>query len=226
MVVFFKNYNRTDRTLLSIQSVRYLFPNIDIRCLFLYDNSADEYIYNNSTQIELLSRLDVKLFFDKKKWYFGPGGFSSNNGYYFTEGINKIQALTKEEEKVLIVDEDTFFTTGQTIQFLLDNDFDLACAYWGTYEPVIYSRRPSLEINGSILCVNSKKLNDLFPIVEKGEYIEILLGHELYEKCIDKGFKVVTIPTRNFQNFHGDGCWTNSIDVIRNELTLASIPYE
>jgi hypothetical protein len=189
MVVFFKNYKRTDRTLLSIQSVRY---------------------------------------FDKKKWNFGSDSAfgSANNGYYFTEGINKIQSLTKNEKKVLIIDEDTFFTTGETIKFLLNNDFDLACSYWQAPEPIIYKCRSKFEVNGSIICINSKKLNGLFPIIEQAEYIETLLGYELYDKCIDLEFKVIEIATRHGQNFFGDGCWTNDIEKIKEELTKANIQYE
>lgn len=222
MKIFFKNYKRTDRTLLSIQSVRFLFPNIKICCLNLYDTSADEY----DLDIPNFNKWNVDLYFDKKKWNFGPGTYSSYNGYYFTEGINKIQALTKNDEKVLIIDEDTFFTTGETIKFLLNNDFDLACSHWGSPEPVIYARRPKFELNGSIICINSKKLNELFPIIEQAEYIEILLGHELYEKCIDLEFKVIEIATRHGQNFFGDGCWANDIEKIKEELTKANIPYE
>ena len=35
MIVFYKNYNRLERTYLSIQSVRYLFPEIEIHCLLV-----------------------------------------------------------------------------------------------------------------------------------------------------------------------------------------------
>jgi hypothetical protein len=228
MIIFFKNYKRTDRTLLSIQSVRFLFPDIDIRCLNLYDNSADEYLYECERQMEIFKQCNVKLYFDKKKWNFGSESAigSANNGYYFTEGINKIQALTKNEKKVLIIDEDTFFTTGETIKFLLNNDFDLACSYWQAPEPIIYKCRPKFEVNGSIICINSKKLNGLFPIIEQAEYIETLLGYELYDKCIDLEFKVIEIATRHGQNFFGDGCWTNDIEKIKEELTKANIPYE
>ena len=66
----------------------------------------------------------------------------------------------------------------------------------------------------------------MFPIIEQAEYIEILLGHELYEKCIDLEFKVIEIATRHGQNFFGDGCWANDIEKIKEELTKANIPYE
>lgn len=229
MIIFYKNYQRTNRTLLSIQSVRYLFPNADIRCLFLYNESADEYIYEHSNEIELLKKLKVKLYFDKKKWNFENKSASSSaiNGYYFTEGINKIQKITKESEKVLILDEDSFFTTGKTIQFLLDNEFDLAWAEWGCGpNPITYDERPKKEINGSILAINSKKLNHLFPIIEKKEYIEFILGFELYQKCLDLEYKIVEIATRYNFNYCGDGIFTNDINEIKKELQKANIPYE
>lgn len=229
MIIFYKNYKRTERTLLSIQSVRYLFPTIDIRCLFLYEESADEYIYECVKEIELLKKLKVKLYFDKKKWNFenSSASNSSHNGYYFTEGINKIQSLTKESEKVLILDEDSFFTTGKTIQFLLDNKFDLAWAHWGcSPTPITYDKRPKSEINGSILGINSKKLNNIFPIIEKNEYIEFILGFELYEKCLELKYEIIEIPTRHNWNYFGDGTFTNDVNEIKNELKKANIPYE
>ena len=46
-----------------------------------------------------------------------------------------------------MMDEDNFFTTGETLKFLINNEFDLA---YGIYN--IYS------INASILCINCNKL--------------------------------------------------------------------
>lgn len=230
MTIFFKNYKRTDRTLLSIQSVKHFFPNIKICCLNLYDESADEYLYNFEKELQLFKKLEVKLFFEKKKWNFlkeTSAKGSPNNGYYFTEGINKIQSITKDEEKVLIIDEDSFFTNGKTIEFLLNSNFDFAWADWECIEnPLTYEHKPKMSINGSIIAINSKKLNHLFPIVEKREYIEFLLGFELYEKCLNEELSLVKIPTRLNQNFCGDGVWTNEIEVIKSELQKANIPYE
>lgn len=226
MIVFYKNYKRTDRTLLSIQSVRFLFPAIDISCLLLYDETPSEY----DEWLDAFKKFNVNLFFDKKTYNFGDtsGAGSSYNGYYFTEGINKIQKLSKESEKVLIIDEDSFFTTGETIKFLLANPFDLACCHWpAPSEMLTYSERPQFEMNASILAINSKKLDEFFPIVEKQEYIEVLLGHELFSKV--RGMEnsiVLEIPTRNYTNYYGDGLHTNDIEVIKEELTKANIPYE
>jgi len=228
MIIFYKNYRRTDRTLLSIKSVRHLFPNIDIRCLCLYDNSIAEY----TNDISLFESLGVRLCFDKKQYNFGhdSAAGSTYNGFYFTEGINKIQALTREEEKVLILDEDSFFTTGQTIQFLIENEFDLAYGTWPAppqETSVKYGGRPSVELNGSVVGINSKKLNTLFPLDAYNQSIEILLGYELYERTLlINDTKVFQIPTRNYIDYCGDGIHTNSTEEIKSELKKANIPYE
>jgi len=119
MIVFFKNYKRTDRIYLSIQSVRHLFPTMDIRCLFLYDETINEYI----NDIPQFQKLGVQIYFDKKKYNFGntSAAGSALNGYYFTEGINKIQALTRDCDKVLILDEDG---VRRAIVELLDDKVD------------------------------------------------------------------------------------------------------
>jgi hypothetical protein len=61
MIVFYKNFKRTERTLLSIQSVRHFYPDMDIRCLNLFLDNADEY----KEYIEKFESLNVKLYFDK-----------------------------------------------------------------------------------------------------------------------------------------------------------------
>jgi len=227
MIVFFKDYKRTDRTYLSVQSVRHLFPNIDIRCLFLYDNDISEYIQYMPKFLEL----GVSIYFDKKKWNFGntSAAGSTLNGFYFTEGINKIQALTREYEKVLILDEDSFFTSGETIRFLLDNTFDLACGDWPAppWPPIAYATRPSYEVNACTLAINPKKLNHLFPILERNESIEILLGHELYDKTkqIENSI-ILELPTRKYTDYCGDGLHTNNVIEIEAELNRVNIPFK
>jgi len=228
MIVFFKNYKRTDRTYLSIQSVRHLFPSIDIRCLFLYNSDAREY----ADVIDKFKELNVQIYYDKKKWNFDnlSGAGSADNGYYFTEAINKIQFITSDiDGKVLIVDEDTFFTSGETIKFLLNTELDLACSYWPspiTSKPYIYEKHNINGINGSILCINPKKLNNLFPIREEREYIENILAYELVDRCLDLNYKVVEIPTRFYYNYYNDGVHTNSLEDIIIFMHKAKIPYK
>jgi hypothetical protein len=221
MIVFFKCYKRFQNTLLCIQSVRHLFPEIDIRCLFLYDEDPFEY-YRLAPSLE---NLNVKMYHDKKTYNFGNGKGSDVNGYYFTEGINKMQKLVSSENKVLFLDEDQFFTTGATIQFLLDTDFDLAYATWPAPQTPAPYGRPSVEINGAIVAVNPQRLNHLFPLPEQKEYIELLLGRELHDKAVAQGFKVVDIPTRKYTDFFGDGVHTNDIETMKQQLNAHNIPF-
>lgn len=228
MIVFYKNYRRTERVLLSIQSVRHLFPEMDIRCLNLYKEDPTEY----DSYLHLFEKFNVTLYSEKKTYDFGSSGADFPvNGFYFTEGINKIQRLVKDlDEKVFILDEDQFFTTGDTIKFLQNTDFDLAYSFYWAPPAVKYNRNSGpngdVQVNGAFLAINPKKLDELFPIVETEEYIEILLGAELYDKCIEKKLNVVTIPTRYQVNYYGDGVHTNDINVIKNTLHRANIPFE
>ena len=223
MIVFYKNYKRTDRTLLSIQSVRHLFPDIEIRCLLLYDSDVSEY----DSYIDLFKKFNVTLYFDKKTYNFGSSAVGSpRNGYYFTEGINKIFNLTKElEEKVFILDEDQFFTTGKTINILLNTEFDLACAHWQCPNPITYKNKPIFEVNGALLAIRPVKFKNIFPLPEKYEYIESLLGHELYRPAIDNKLNIFHIPTRVHTNYNGDGVHTNNIYEIIHHLKNFNIPY-
>jgi hypothetical protein len=230
MIVFYKNYDydkyqiRSDRTYLSIQSVRYLFPEIDIRCLFLYNESPEEY----DDKIHKFKELGVTTYFSKKTHRVGDGSGrgSEYNGLYFTEGINKIQYICKDiNDKVLIVDEDSYFTTGETIRYLQNTNFDLAYAEWPSPSPRIYKERSSVGINGSILSINPKKLNSLFPISEQIEFIETLLGYELYEKAKDLNFEIVEILTKKYEKFR-DGQWTNERSFIQYDLKNHNIPYK
>jgi hypothetical protein len=225
MVVFYKNYKRTERVLLSIQSVKYLFPDIKVYCLLLFDKDKREY----DSYVETFNKLGVSLFFDKKKYNFGnlSAQGSVNNGFYFTEGINKIQKICVDidiNQNVLILDEDHFFTTGKTINFLLNETFDLAIGTWPAPDPVIYKKRPVIEPNASIVCMNPVSLNEIFPITPMHEYVEILFGFELVEKSMNLGKIVKKIPTRDYTNFHDDGIHTNNIEEIKTQLTLANIP--
>lgn len=225
MVIFYKNYKRDNRTLLSIKSVKHLFPELKIYCLILFNESPSEYDKFTSQ----LNYLGVDYFFSKKTYDFGSlnAAGSSYNGYYFTEGINKIHKFCIQQkivDKVLSLDEDHFFTTGDTIQFLLDNDFDLAVGSWPA--PSSAPNHAPFECNASVVAFNPLSLIEIFPLPERKEYVEILWGWELVEasKRLDK--KVVTIPTRDYINYHGDGIHTNDIDKIKQELIKHNIPFE
>jgi hypothetical protein len=203
--------------------VRHLFPDIEIRCLLLYDSDVSEY----DSYIDLFKKFNVTLYFDRKTYNFGSSAIGSpHNGYYFTEGINKIFNITRDMEcKVLILDEDQFFTTGETIRALLNNEFDLACAFWFCPAPITYEHSPAFGVNGAILAIRPAKFKNIFPLPEKYEYIETLLGHELYSPAVNEQMNIFHIPTRWHVNHYGDGLHTNDINEIIHHLKNFNIPY-
>ena len=59
-----------------------------------------------------------------------------------------------------------------------------------------------------------------------GEYVENVLGFELYDKCEVEGFEIVRIPTRQYGDYCGDGIHTNDVNEIKTELSKAKIPFK
>jgi len=219
MIVFYKNYKRSERTYLSIQSLKHFFPNVDVRCLFLYDENPEEY-YSDILKFESIG---VTCYLDIKKYNFPNLTSFGNkiNGFYFTEGINKIQKIMNDlDGKLLVVDEDSYFTNGETIKFLLNEECDLAFCNWPSPDLI-----HKIGINGSILSFNPKILNHFFPLPEKEEYIEDLLGVHLYDRCVSENFKVIKIPTRDYNNYFGDGTHTNDISEIKDQLIKHKIKF-
>lgn len=235
MIIFFKCFRRIDRVYLSIQTVRYIFPKIQIECMLQYKNDINEI---NKNHIEKIRKLNVNIFFDKKKYDFGQSGESSIvNGFYFTEMINKAHNHYKEYDgKVLVLDEDNIFTKKTTINFLINNEFDLAYGTWGSPDTahldsckkkygIFKEQGGNITPNASFMCFNFKKLNDFFPLPEKKFWVENLLLEELVAKVKDN-YNVKLIPTRNFYDYGGDGIFTNDIRVLKRCVHQANIKFE
>lgn len=283
MIVFYRNYKRTERTLLCIQSVRHLFPDIDIRCLLTHDNDASEYDH----ALPYFDKLNVKVYHHKKIYNFGLYGENYNNeftkqeivkfrqeqsvaevngpgnvvdgrhygpsyGYFTIEYLNKIQSLLRDvDDKVLVVDEDHFFTTGETINFLKETDYDFACGLYSEEMQRLVPSAPKSEnrehiearglesnrnfvieevyayhVNGNIQSFNPKKLDSLFPLIPNG-CIEPELTIQLLIPCVRKGYNVVSIPTRCYGLIYPrDGAHVNGVQSISAHLTQHKIPFE
>lgn len=204
LTIFYKDYKRTDRTILSIQTVRRLFPWIRICLLLQYKESVDEI---EKSTLKLLYKMGVRLFLDKKKYDFGSSGANTTyNGYYFTEMINKIQKLSvdMELERVFILDEDNFFTSGETIRFLQRHDFNLAYGTW-------IAPNKTISINASCIALNIPNTKDIFPLPEKEELIEYLLETHLLNVIREwDSPNIIQIPTRNYTDYGNDGAFVNS----------------
>jgi hypothetical protein len=208
MIVAYKNYKRTERLLLCIRSVKHFMPDVQIHCLNLFDEAPAEY----DSDIDAFKKLGVDVHFAKNKHKCGPGFGSPCNGFYYTEYLNYFSIMFQDlNEKVIAMDEDVYFTTGQTLAYLRDTDFDLAWAnwWWG--------------VNGGILGINFNRLAKLFPLPEIKLEIEKILKAYLLDKAVSSGFSVAKIPTRDSENYFGDGSYTNDTMKVKSDLVAAKI---
>lgn len=211
MIVAYKNYKRTERLSLSLLSAMHFAPRAEFHCLFLYDESKDEL----SKDAKTIRDMGVQVHFAKSKHNVGPASNSESNGLYFTEYLNYFSKIFQNKKKVIVLDEDNYFTTGSTLKWMEETEFDLAWARW-------YCPR-GWGVNASIVGVNFEKIGHVFPLPERVEYIETLLQKELYEKAISAGAVTKEIPTRNNHNYFGDGSWTNDVNEIRRHMLEAKI---
>lgn len=221
MIICYKNYKRTDHVALCIRSVRYFYPDIEINLVFQYDKDPSEY----DDELYLVEKLNVIKHYMPKKYNFGGGSGNSYNGFYFTEWINVAQRLFSYAEKAIVMDENVYFTTGQTLKWLDENDFDLAWYHW--FAP-LYSDRywisfPKVMMAASLFGINFAKMKKFFPIPEVQEHIEIILGHSIHDKCESINGKILKIPFRNQDDHFGDGSHTNSYEHMYNHLKESGI---
>ena len=217
MIVIFRNFLRNKMVNLTAQSVKHFVPNTTFYCLTLYkkdywDDYADQepllpYITQFARPTKYVSSNQVHDHEDSTKT---SGYQNGDNAKYFTEGFNYIMEVFKGvDQKVLILAEDHFFTTGAVLKELQDNEFDLAIAPWDVDD----------DANGSVICWRPTKVAHLFPLPEGGAPIEILLKHTL----VDKVENVYKIKNRKHADYFGDGKYTNSSVEIEEELKKAGI---
>jgi len=212
LIVAYKNYKRTDRLLLSIASVRHFMPAADLHCLLMFEESTGEC----DAVAAAVSELGATVHFAPLKHRTtGPGAFSKANGLYFSEYLNYFSQIFSGETKVLAMDEDNYFTTGETLRWMESTQFDLAWARWHCVE--------GWGVNASILGLNFSRLAPIFPVPERMEYIETLLQRELYDRAAAVGADIKEIPTRNNHDYFGDGSWTNDVERIKGDLIAAGI---
>lgn len=206
-VFVIKNFKRTRDCILTIKSIRHFCDN-EIHVLNLFNQSIDE--YKNSRELvynKKLIEMGVVEHFWKTKYECGPGANSPANGLYYSEGINYCFEMFKDQnKKVIFLDENHFFTTGETIKFLLNNDYDFAYGTWGN--PTIGSNEDDLMPNCSLLGVNFFNLRYLFPVKELIMFCEPLISSEVLTKISDTS-RIIKIPTRASLNYFGDGFHTN-----------------
>lgn len=211
MIVCIKNYHKNINSSLTARSVKHFLPDSKVYLINVYEDlnrdGLDSSVFDGI--------IDFKAKYSGKIW--GPGEGSPSNGLYFTEGINHaFNLFSDSEDKVVILDEDHFFTSGQTLRELKETEYDFAWAYWFAPDP------HPLDMSASILSFRPKKVSHLFPLPERVQFIETLLRTELHEKLIGNCI-IHKISTRDHGDYHGDGKFTNSHQVIEDELRKAGI---
>ena len=219
MIVVYKNFFRNKMVNLSAKSVRHFLPNAKFHCLSLYKENQDE--YNNQ---EPLSP-EITNFYRQTKYIFNTGrpldcvsdicsGYAHpENAKVFTEGFNYIHEEFKTtNEKLLILSEDHFFTTGKVIKELIDHDFDFAYGIWGR----------DIDVNASIACLRPAALTEIFPISETTtNAVEGHLGDHLTAR-VDPSRRYI-IKHRLVLDYFGDGIYTNSSETMLKKLIEANI---
>jgi hypothetical protein len=224
MIIAIKNYFRNKMVNLTAQSVTHFIPKCNVYCFSLYKNTEDEYateepllpyitqLYCKTKYINNTGKLQDHIDETQTAGYAHP-----DNVKYFTEGFNIIQQYFFQKninDKVLILAEDHFFTTGAVLNELTSHDFDLAYAAWDGAD--------ELDANGGILCIKPVTLSELFPLSEEpGQIIEHRLSSCLIRKVSpERRYK---IKNRKQINYFGDGLYTNSSVKIKEELIKAGI---
>ena len=222
-IFIIKNFKRTKDCILTIKSIRHFCDN-EINVLHLFNESIDEYKVSSELSLnEELMDMGVIQHFGKTKYVFppGPGDIGPAKGLYYSEALNYCSEIFKGlNKKIIILDENHFFTSGETIKFLLNNDYDFAYGTWGN--PYLLDDRNEKMTNCSILGINFLNLKNLFPIQEQFMFCEPLINQEILTKITDKS-RIFKIPTRVHNNYCGDGFHTNGYDQMYDALQKSGI---
>ncbi len=206
MKVVVKNFFRNEIVNLTARSLKHFIPDVDIAVMNLCKTSSSD--YDSEVRFDFSPR---EVFYDKTK-YHGMGSAVGNdaNGLFFSEGYNFVLNRYRDcDEKVLILAEDHFFTTGTTLRELQEKDFDIAYAPWDSSE--------SKGANGSLLCFRPKRIFSRVPEVR--EPIEGLLMRWIDGQNVRKH----ALSTRAQLDYKGDGFYTNSSGEIKAALQKANI---
>lgn len=222
LVVGIKNFRRNAMVNLTALSVRHFLPNAQIHCFTLYKNSMQEYdgqqpihpwIYHHVGRTQFVSNNPCHDHVDER---MTSGYANPENGAFFTEGYNIMHHVFREmDEPLLMLAEDHFFQTGATLRELLENDWDVAYADGDSPD--------ASKANGSILGIRPARVTQFFPMpCHLGlPAIEWVIGGHLLRNI--PGDRLHRLSTRKWIDYCGDGIYTNSSEVMRQELQKAGI---
>jgi hypothetical protein len=228
IAICIKNFERNESSNLVAISVKHFIPDAKIYLFNFYDERKNINV----------DYLDQNLYQDivniPTKYLLGQiltnCSNARNNGLYYTEGFNLMYKYFQDYNgKLLMLDDNHFFTNGNTLKEILDNDFDIAWAFFGGTPPKLngdYLIIPHKSmgniccggyINASILCINPIKFKNLnvFPLPEYREYIETILT----EKLIDNNNLVkYQIKSRYDGDYSNDGIYSNNAEEMKQMM--------
>jgi len=234
MIIYLRNYFRNKTLNLTVKSIRHFIPNADIRCLCFYDDHESEYnsfdIIENVNHIffqktELKNDTNVNPETDNNEITSGSPG--KRNLQIFTEGYNSIfEKVRGLNEKVLLLAEDHFFTTGETLKILTQSEYDLAYAQFGTGVRKNKNEKGSYYTNASILSFVHNKVEHLLPLpmsVSSANGCGGAIESHLRYCIIDNIENKLLIKTRHHYNYHGDVTLTNNYKTIEKMMRESGI---
>lgn len=200
-----KNFYRNNIVNLTVKSIKYFVPDADIYCLNLYHDACG---YGH---LELLDIPEENVLYKKTKYHgLGPAYGSKINNLFFSEGYNHIyEAFQDFDDKLLMLAEDHFFTTGETLKELIDKDFDVAYCGWDA----------NTTMNGSLCCIVPSLVSHIFPVPERRDIVETTFKTDI----VDKAKNPHLLSTRDGENYKGDGKYSNDYEEIKKYLARASI---
>lgn len=203
LVIVFKNFKRYDFLSLSIKSAIHFVGSENVFCVDIYPE--ERYSEEGYKKIPLPKE---QIFSRKTKYH---GGDSSVNCQFFSEGHNfAYEAFKDYNGKVLSINEDHFFTNGETIKELKNESFDLAWANWVW---------PDLNsVNGSFLCFVPYKCSQLFPLPEKPEFVDKFYYNHIINGNKDRNLVLYKVKNREGEDYKGDGIRTNDFGTAINYI--------
>ena len=238
MIVVFRNFYRNKMVNLSARSIKYFYPDMKIYCLSLCKHDMSEYanqepllpfIEEFTAQTKYVNKENNNL--DDVDTTKTSGFDADDNGAYFTEGYNLIfNRFKTSDEVVLMLAEDHYFTTGQTLKEIVDTtgQWDIC------YGDADSERAGYLRGNGSILGIVPSKVRHLFPMVEHlHTTIEWMVGNLLLRQLPEDRIHCLStrkwyvnpngLDNNGWPDYCGDGLYTNSSEVMIEDLKKAGI---
>ena len=212
---------------LTHKSIKHFVPNAKFFCWSFYDKTPAEYDSHEPLDPDIENTF-VKTLYPNTTglptdniWNTDPNfktsGYANfDNIKFFVEGFNLMFEKFKNiDEKVFMLGEDCYFTNGQVLKEIQENDFDLAYAPW--------EHISGLDVNACFVCIKPANVKHCFPLDPRQERpgitIETKLGYDLVQKIS----KVYKIKNRKGRNYFGDGSYTNSSLKIEEDLKAVGI---